>query len=275
MKKNMLISVVCTMALLFTAGCSGSEGSGSGQQNNDPAVVTESTTEPVSEGNGSGQQNNDPAVVTESTTEPVSEEISEVTGEEPMETAAAEGSDSVSEGDSPVVYFTSDITAEGLVKIYEALDWTPEGNVAVKISTGEPPASNYLRPELIGDLVRTVDGTIVECNTAYGGSRSGSAMHKQVAEDHGFTDIADFDLMDEEGEVEWPMTGGTIPLLQQWLWEGMSLGSAAAFMITGPATKITNLGALKIAMGWKRFAMYIFFVMMYSFLCGIVVNLVV
>ena len=69
--------------------------------------------------------------------------------------------------------------------------------------------------------------------------------------------------------------GGTIPLLQQWLWEGMSLGSAAAFMITGPATKITNLGALKIAMGWKRFAMYIFFVMMYSFLCGIVVNLVV
>lgn len=251
MGKNMFISVVCTMALLFTAGCSGSEGSESGQQNNDPAVATESTTEPVSE------------------------EISEETGEEPMETAAAEGSDSVSEGDSPVVYFTSDITAEGLVKIYEALDWTPEGNVAVKISTGEPPASNYLRPELIGDLVRTVDGTIVECNTAYGGSRSGSAMHKQVAEDHGFTDIADFDLMDEEGEVEWPMTGGTIPLLQQWLWEGMSLGSAEAFMITGPATKITNLGALKIAMGWKRFAMYIFFVMMYSFLCGIVVNLVV
>ena len=69
--------------------------------------------------------------------------------------------------------------------------------------------------------------------------------------------------------------GGTIPLLQQWLWEGMSMGSAAAFMITGPATKITNLGALKIAMGWKRFALYIFFVMTYSFVCGIVVNLIV
>ena len=67
--------------------------------------------------------------------------------------------------------------------------------------------------------------------------------------------------------------GGTIPLLQQWLWEGMSMGSAAAFMITGPATKITNLGALKIAMGWKRFALYILFVMTYSFVCGIVVNL--
>lgn len=69
--------------------------------------------------------------------------------------------------------------------------------------------------------------------------------------------------------------GGTIPLLQQWLWDGLSLGSAAAFMITGPATKITNLGALKIAMGWKRFALYLLFVMLFSFLCGIAVNLVV
>ena len=67
---------------------------------------------------------------------------------------------------------------------------------------------------------------------------------------------------------------GTIPLLQQWLWEGMSLGSAAAFMITGPATKITNLGALKIAMGWKRFTLYMGFVMVFSFLCGMVVNLI-
>lgn len=69
--------------------------------------------------------------------------------------------------------------------------------------------------------------------------------------------------------------GGTIPLLQQWLWDGMSMGNAAAFMITGPATKITNLGALKIAMGWKRFALYILFVMLSSFLCGIAVNLLV
>ena len=68
--------------------------------------------------------------------------------------------------------------------------------------------------------------------------------------------------------------GGTIPLLQGWLSEGMSMGSAAAFMITGPATKITNLGALKIAMGWKRFALYIIFVMGFSFLCGLIVNLI-
>ena len=69
--------------------------------------------------------------------------------------------------------------------------------------------------------------------------------------------------------------GGTIPLLQGWLAEGMSLGSAAAFMITGPATKITNLGALKIATGWKRFALYIVFVVAASFLSGIAVNILI
>ena len=67
--------------------------------------------------------------------------------------------------------------------------------------------------------------------------------------------------------------GGTIPLLQEWLRSGMSLGSAAAFMITGPATKITNLGALKIVMGMRRFMLYIGFVMLFSFISGVVVNL--
>ena len=69
--------------------------------------------------------------------------------------------------------------------------------------------------------------------------------------------------------------GGTIPLIQQWLLDGMSLGSASAFMITGPATKITNLGVLKIVFGIKRFLLYIAFVMMFSFVAGIVVNFVV
>ena len=64
--------------------------------------------------------------------------------------------------------------------------------------------------------------------------------------------------------------GGTIPLLIEWLADGMSMGSAAAFMITGPATKITNLGALKIAMGWKRFALYLVFVMAFALGCGLV-----
>lgn len=68
--------------------------------------------------------------------------------------------------------------------------------------------------------------------------------------------------------------GGTIPLLQQWLWDGMSLGSAAAFMITGPATKITNLGALKIVMTPRRFGLYLGFVLAFSWLIGVGVNLI-
>lgn len=67
--------------------------------------------------------------------------------------------------------------------------------------------------------------------------------------------------------------GGTIPLLQEWLMSGMSMGSAAAFMITGPATKITNLGALKIAMGWKRFLLYLAFVMSFSLVTGVMINI--
>ena len=67
--------------------------------------------------------------------------------------------------------------------------------------------------------------------------------------------------------------GGTIPLLQQWLWDGMSLGSAASFMITGPATKITNLGALKIVLGLRRFLLYLLFVMAFAFASGMAVNI--
>lgn len=110
---------------------------------------------------------------------------------------------------SSIVYFTSDISPEGMVAIYEALGWKPSGKVAVKLSTGEPPASNYLRPELIKDLVKLVDGTIVECNTAYGGSRAETAMHYQVAKDHGFTDIADFQVLDENGSMSLPVEGGS------------------------------------------------------------------
>lgn len=109
---------------------------------------------------------------------------------------------------APIVYMTTDISPEGLMAVYHALNWTPAGNVAVKLSTGEPPASNYLDPELIRDLVQSVDGTIVECNTAYGGSRSSTAAHYQVAEDHGFTAIAGVDIMDEDGFLTLPVAGG-------------------------------------------------------------------
>ena len=110
---------------------------------------------------------------------------------------------------TPVVYMTWAVTPEGLMAVYQALQWEPQGRVAVKLSTGEPPASNYLRPELIAGLVQSQNGTIVECNTAYGGSRAETAMHYQVAEDHGFTAIADFQILDEEGSMTLPVQGGT------------------------------------------------------------------
>ena len=125
---------------------------------------------------------------------------------EENESAASGGG---AEGETPVVYMTTDITPEGLMEVYTVLNWTPSGKVAVKLSTGEPPASNYLDPDLIADLVQSVGGTIVECNTAYGGSRAETAMHYQVAEDHGFTAIADFQILDEDGSMSIPVDGGT------------------------------------------------------------------
>ena len=109
----------------------------------------------------------------------------------------------------PTVYFTADISSDSLMAIYKALDWMPTGNLAVKVTTGEPPNSNYLRADLIGDLVRHVEGTFVECNTAYGGSRASAAKHRQVAKDHGFTDIAEIDIQDENGSMSLPVAGGT------------------------------------------------------------------
>lgn len=107
-----------------------------------------------------------------------------------------------------VVYYTADITPQALVKVYEALGFEATGKVGVKLSTGEPPASNYLDPVLVKDLVRKLNATIVENNTAYGGSRTTTAMHRQVAEEHGFTAIADVDIMDEEGSMSIPVVGG-------------------------------------------------------------------
>lgn len=108
--------------------------------------------------------------------------------------------------DAPTVYMTADITPESLMKIYDQLDFTPQGNVSIKLSTGEAGNTHYLDPNLIKDLVQSVEGTIVECNTAYGGSRSNTAMHRQVAADHGFTAIADVDIMDADGSIEIPVS---------------------------------------------------------------------
>lgn len=106
------------------------------------------------------------------------------------------------------VYFTRDITPESLVKIYEALGKELKGKVAVKISTGEPGGHNFLNPNLIKDLVNKLNGTIVECNTAYGGKRMKLEDHLQTVKDHGFTAIADVDIMDSEGDMAIPVKNG-------------------------------------------------------------------
>jgi uncharacterized protein len=110
----------------------------------------------------------------------------------------------------PTVYMTTDISPEGLLAIYEALGRKPSGGqkVAVKISTGEGANSNNLKPALIAGLVQTVNGDIVECNTAYGGNRATTAMSYQVADDHGYTAIATVVIMDDNGSIDIPVKNG-------------------------------------------------------------------
>ena len=110
--------------------------------------------------------------------------------------------------ESPAVFMTTDISSAGLMAVYEALGLEARGNVAVKISTGEPGNTHFLAPALIRDLVQRVSGTIVECNTAYGGRRASTAAHYQVARDHGFTAIAPVVIMDERANVSIPVVGG-------------------------------------------------------------------
>ena len=109
---------------------------------------------------------------------------------------------------NPKVYLTRTITPEALVRIYEALGREATGRVAVKLSTGEPGGHHFLQPALVAPLVRKVGGTIVECNTAYGGGRARTADHLKAAADHGFTAIAAVDIMDAEGETALPVEGG-------------------------------------------------------------------
>lgn len=109
----------------------------------------------------------------------------------------------------PKVYFIKEITPENIVKIYNALGRKAQGkNVAVKLSTGEAGNPNHLSPALIKDLVQSVNGTIIEGNTAYAGRRNTTADHLKTAEEHGFTAIADVDILDADGQVSLPIEGG-------------------------------------------------------------------
>ena len=188
-RKILALLMAAGMMVLGIAGC----GKTGENQNAGNQTQTEGQTEET-EVKGSGTQ--------ESGLSALSQENSDVQDSGSAESAVPENTG------APVVYMTTDISSDGLMAIYEALGASPEGNIAVKLSTGEP-GSNYLRTDLIGKLVQSLDASIVECNTAYGGSRSSTAMHYQVAEDHGYTAIATVDIMDENGSMTLPVTGGS------------------------------------------------------------------
>ncbi len=136
--------------------------------------------------------------------------------------AAVMDAEGRSHSEPSIVYYTNEITPEALMKIYETLNVAPEGNTAVKLSTGEAGNPNYLNPDLIKDLVDKVNGTIIECNTAYSRSkRSETAMHRQVAKEHGFTAIADVDIMDENGYIRIPVEGGD-HLKENWVGQNLA-----------------------------------------------------
>ena len=97
------------------------------------------------------------------------------------------------------VLFTKNLTGEDLINIYEKLGVKLEGNIAIKLHSGEAGNQNYLRPEFVKPLIEKLGGTVVECNTAYAGERNTTEKHKKLIEEHGWSKYFKFDLMDEEG----------------------------------------------------------------------------
>lgn len=179
-----------TMITLLLVGC--------GQAAGNPAENTVSTEQAVpAESTASTDSTG-----TAGSTEPAAGTAASAAGETLSDTV-------LSASDASVVYMTTDISPEGLMAIYEALGSEPTGKVAVKVHTGEPGGKNFLRPEFMQELVQKVDGTIIESNTAYGGQRASTAMHYQVAEDHGFTAIAPVVILDEESSLALPVPNAT------------------------------------------------------------------
>jgi uncharacterized Fe-S center protein len=201
MMKKLIGIFLSSMMILTLAACGKTQESSKLQESNN--LKSENVADAVDGGSNDDKE--------EPTTTPMPTVTPMPTITPMLEAAAPTPTETKSKGntETPKVYITTDISTEGLMAAYDSLGWTPEGKVGVKLSTGEPPASNYLKPELIKDLVQSVDGTIVECNTAYGGSRSGTAMHLQVAEDHGFTAIAEVDIQDADGSMSLVVDGGT------------------------------------------------------------------
>ena len=108
------------------------------------------------------------------------------------------------------VYFTKEVSKEALIKVYEALNKELKGKVAVKLHSGEDGNQNYVRPEFVKPLIDKVNGTVVECNTAYNGARNTTEKHKKLMEKHGWTKYFDVDIMDAKEDLKLDVEGGTI-----------------------------------------------------------------
>lgn len=108
------------------------------------------------------------------------------------------------------VYFTKDISCAGLKKVYDALGINLNGKLAVKVHSGEKGNQNFLRPEFSKDFIKSLNGTIVECNTAYAGARNTTEKHRQLLSEHGWSKYFDVDIMDADGDIELKIDGGKI-----------------------------------------------------------------
>lgn len=106
------------------------------------------------------------------------------------------------------VYFTRTVSPEAAIKAFDALGKELPGNIAIKLHSGEPGNQNFLRPAFMKDIVEHIGGTIVECNTAYEGGRDTTKAHRETMLLHGWTEIADVDIMDEDAQTELPVRGG-------------------------------------------------------------------
>ena len=110
--------------------------------------------------------------------------------------------------EKPNVYFTKELTPEAVIRMYEALNITLPGKVAVKVHSGEVGNQNFIRPAFMKPMIDSVNGTIVECNTAYEGERNTSRKHWETMKLHGWTDISQVDILDEDGDLELKVNGG-------------------------------------------------------------------
>ena len=108
------------------------------------------------------------------------------------------------------VYFIKEVTQENLIKVYETLNVELKGKVAVKIHSGEQGNQNYIKPEFIKPIIDKVNGTVVECNTAYKGARNTTEKHKKLISEHNWTNYFNVDIMDEDGDLEIDIPNGKV-----------------------------------------------------------------